>query len=253
MNVETAVGRPPLVLLVDPVVASRHWMWRGLSRAFGVLEAGSAGGARDWIARRPDIDALVVQDELPDGRGLELVEELASEHHPVVSRSIVLARPGSRWSTQRARRGDAHRAGRPSRGRVEARDLVSRARRLAGARPPARRGPQQALIAFGPRSLFSGATSGRRGRGPRRAQLRTRLLRGPLPVTGPVRQLPAPSRAGSTYRRRPGSPRPEHRVRRRPRAARRRGWAPCGWTGTSASAGASPSDRTRGVSGTAGW
>ena len=56
-------------------------------------------GARDWIARRPDIDALVVQDELPDGRGLELVNELASEHHPVVSRSIVLARPGSRWST----------------------------------------------------------------------------------------------------------------------------------------------------------
>lgn len=99
MNVDTAVGRPPLVLLVDPVVTSRHWMWRGLSRAFGVLEAGSAGGARDWIARRPDIDALVVQDELPDGRGLELVNELASEHHPVVSRSIVLARPGSRWST----------------------------------------------------------------------------------------------------------------------------------------------------------
>jgi hypothetical protein len=98
MNVETAVGRPPLVLLVDPVVASRHWMWRGLSRAFGVLEAGTAEGARDWIARRPDIDALVVQDELPDGRGLELVSDLASEQHPVVSRSIVLARPGSEWS-----------------------------------------------------------------------------------------------------------------------------------------------------------
>ncbi|HEY6463809.1 MAG TPA: hypothetical protein VIY73_26750 [Polyangiaceae bacterium] len=98
MNLDTVVGRPPLVLLVDPVVASRTWMWRGLSRAFGVLEAGSAEAARAWITRRPDIDALVVQDELPDGRGLELVSDLASERHPVVSRSIVLARPDAQWS-----------------------------------------------------------------------------------------------------------------------------------------------------------
>jgi hypothetical protein len=98
MNLETAVGRPPLVLLVDPVIASRHGMWRGLNRAFGVLEAGTMRAAREWIGRRPDIDALVVQDDLPDGRGLELVGDLAAEHHPVVSRSIVLARPGSDWS-----------------------------------------------------------------------------------------------------------------------------------------------------------
>jgi hypothetical protein len=98
MNVETAVGRPPLVLLVDPVTLSRHGMWRNLSRAFGVLEAGSMRAARDWIARRPDIDALVVEDDLPDGRGLALVGDLAAEQHPVASRSIVLARPGSDWS-----------------------------------------------------------------------------------------------------------------------------------------------------------
>jgi len=88
-----AASRPPLVLLVDPIVTSRHWMWRSLSRAFGVIEAPDAKGARDWIAHRPDIDALVVQDELPDARGVELVRDLALESHPIASRAIVLARP----------------------------------------------------------------------------------------------------------------------------------------------------------------
>ncbi len=88
-----AASRPPLVLLVDPVVTSRHWLWRSLSRAFGVIEAPDARGARDWIAHRPDIDALVVQDELPDARGVELVRALANESHPIAARAIVLARP----------------------------------------------------------------------------------------------------------------------------------------------------------------
>jgi len=88
-----AASRPPLVLLVDPIVTSRHWMWRSLSRAFGVIEAKDAKGARDWIAHRPDIDALVVQDELPDARGVELVRDLALESHPIASHAIVLARP----------------------------------------------------------------------------------------------------------------------------------------------------------------
>lgn len=89
---------PPLVLLVDASVASRHWMWRALSRAFGVLEAGHAQGARDWLARRPDIDALVVDNELPDERGVDLVRDLASTLHPVASRAIVLARPSADWA-----------------------------------------------------------------------------------------------------------------------------------------------------------
>ena len=78
MNLDAAGGRSPLVLLVDPFVTSRHFMWRALTRAFGVIEAGNAGAARAWIASRPDIDAIVVQDELPDQRGLELVRELVS-------------------------------------------------------------------------------------------------------------------------------------------------------------------------------
>lgn len=100
MNLETVGGRPPLVLLVDPFVVSRHFMWRALSRAFGVLEAPSAAAARDWIASRPDIDALVIQDELPDERGLELVRGLASAAHPVAcaKRAIVLARPAPDWA-----------------------------------------------------------------------------------------------------------------------------------------------------------
>jgi response regulator RpfG family c-di-GMP phosphodiesterase len=98
MNLDVTVGRSPLVLLVDPLVASRHFMWRALNRAFGVIEAGSAGAARAWIANRPDIDAIVVQDELPDERGLELVRDLAHARHPVARRSIVLARPNPDWA-----------------------------------------------------------------------------------------------------------------------------------------------------------
>jgi CheY-like chemotaxis protein len=98
MSLDTASGRPPLVLVVDPVVASRHWMWRALSRTFGVLEAGDARSARDWMAHRPDIDALVVDDELPDQRGLELVYDLAAARNPIASRAIVLARPSPDWA-----------------------------------------------------------------------------------------------------------------------------------------------------------
>lgn len=98
MSLETVTGRQALVLLVDPTVASRHWMWRGMSRAFGVLEAGSVEAARDWMTRRPDIDALVVDDELPDGRGVDLVRDLKAARHRVASRSIVLARPGAEWA-----------------------------------------------------------------------------------------------------------------------------------------------------------
>ena len=98
MNLDAAGGRSPLVLLVDPFVTSRHFMWRALTRAFGVIEAGNAGAARAWIASRPDIDAIVVQDELPDQRGLELVRELVLAKHPVARRSIVLARMTPDWA-----------------------------------------------------------------------------------------------------------------------------------------------------------
>ena len=92
MNLDTTCGRSPLVLLVDPFVTSRHFMWRALSRTFGVLEASNAFAAREWIAARPDIDALVIQDELPDQRGVELVRELASAKHPMARRAIVQAK-----------------------------------------------------------------------------------------------------------------------------------------------------------------
>ena len=69
-------------------------MWRLLSQAFGVLEAPNASLARKWIAERPDIDALIVEDDLPDTRGGDLVRELASRAHPIAARSIVVA---SEW------------------------------------------------------------------------------------------------------------------------------------------------------------
>ncbi len=73
---EPANRQPPLVLLVDSSLTSRP---------------------RQWIERRPDVDAIVVQDELPDERGLELVRELATARHPIAARSIVLARRSPDW------------------------------------------------------------------------------------------------------------------------------------------------------------
>jgi response regulator RpfG family c-di-GMP phosphodiesterase len=86
-------ARLPIVLVVDPVVASRHTMWRLLSRSFGVLEAPDARRASDWLACRPNIDALVVQRELPDTHGSEFVRGLAAARIPVASRTIMVARP----------------------------------------------------------------------------------------------------------------------------------------------------------------
>jgi response regulator RpfG family c-di-GMP phosphodiesterase len=83
--------RRALVLLVDAKVESRHWLWRTLSQAFGVIEAASAAAARRWIRERPDIDAIIVDDELPDARGHELVGELAREANPIAGRAIVVA------------------------------------------------------------------------------------------------------------------------------------------------------------------
>ena len=50
------------------------------------------------MTQRPDIDALVVEDELPDGRGVDLVGDLVAARHRVACRSIVLARPGAEWT-----------------------------------------------------------------------------------------------------------------------------------------------------------
>ena len=86
-------GRLPVVLVVDPVAVSRHTMWRLLNWAFGVIEASSAGDARDWLAFRPNIDAIVVHDDLPDDRGIDLVDSLARARVAAASQAVVVARP----------------------------------------------------------------------------------------------------------------------------------------------------------------
>lgn len=80
-----------LVLLVDPQLESRHGLWRCLSEPFGVIEATTAQGARRWIGERPDIDALVLEDDLPDGRGIDLASSLAASQHPLAKRTIVMS------------------------------------------------------------------------------------------------------------------------------------------------------------------
>jgi len=93
ISVDVAATRLPIVLVVDPVAASRQAMWRSLSRSFGVLEAHDARHARDWLARRPTIDALVVQKELPDTEGGEFVGSLLAARASVASRVILVSRP----------------------------------------------------------------------------------------------------------------------------------------------------------------
>jgi hypothetical protein len=88
IGLDPAVTRLPIVLVVDPVAASRFTMWRLLSQFFGVLEADGAGRASQWLARRPSIDAVVVQRKLPDADGSRFVASLA-----IASRAILVERP----------------------------------------------------------------------------------------------------------------------------------------------------------------
>lgn len=89
----SATARLPVVLVVDPVASSRHTLWRLLTHCFGVIESTDARGAREWLERRPDIDALVVQDDLPDARGREWVKSLAEARLGAVSHALVVGRP----------------------------------------------------------------------------------------------------------------------------------------------------------------
>ncbi len=93
ISLDATVARLPIVLVVDPVTASRFTIWRMLSKSFGVLEARDARHAYDWLARRPSIDALVVQRELPDADGGEFVSSLAATQAAVASRAILVERP----------------------------------------------------------------------------------------------------------------------------------------------------------------
>ena len=90
-SLDTAVARLPLVLVVDPVAASRLLIWRLLSRSFGVVEAADAQGARDWLASRPDIGALVVQAELAQADGSEFLKSLSTVS--IASRILIVGKP----------------------------------------------------------------------------------------------------------------------------------------------------------------
>lgn len=91
-RVLTSVDRLPIVLVVDPVAEARFTMWRLLGRRFGVLEAADARAASEWLACRPDIDALVVQRMLPDANGGEFVTSLAKAGASRTERAIVVDR-----------------------------------------------------------------------------------------------------------------------------------------------------------------
>jgi response regulator RpfG family c-di-GMP phosphodiesterase len=93
IGLDAVHARLPLVLVVDPVAASRQAMWRLLSHSFGVLEAADARSANGWLTSRPDIDAMVVQRELPDADGGDFVLDLVSAQATVASRVVLVTRP----------------------------------------------------------------------------------------------------------------------------------------------------------------
>jgi CheY-like chemotaxis protein len=93
LSVDAAVARLPIVLVVDPVAASRLAMWRLLSPSFGVIEAPDARRAQESLTRRPDIAALVMQKELPDADGAEFVKSLVVARAAIASRAILVGRP----------------------------------------------------------------------------------------------------------------------------------------------------------------
>ncbi len=93
MNLEPTATRLPIVLVIDPVAASRLTLWRLLSRSCGVLEAPDAQRAQACLDRWPRVDALVVQRQLPDGTGEELVARLAQARVPAASRAVLVSRP----------------------------------------------------------------------------------------------------------------------------------------------------------------
>ncbi len=86
----------PIVLVVDPVASARFTLWRLLSTSCGVLEATDARRAREWLGCRQDIDALVVQRELPDADGNDFVRSLVTAGFPAGSRAVVVGRPVDR-------------------------------------------------------------------------------------------------------------------------------------------------------------
>jgi DNA-binding NtrC family response regulator len=114
------------VLVVDPVASSRHTLWRLLTRCFGVIESSDAQSAREWLERRPDIDALVGQDELPDARGREWVKSLAEARLGAGSRAVVVTRPVDLRTVVKSMTGWLF-----SRDARRAEELMREARRLA--------------------------------------------------------------------------------------------------------------------------
>jgi DNA-binding NtrC family response regulator len=93
IDVSAAVARLPIVLVVDPVAASRFAMWRLLSQSLGVLEAPDAHHARHWLTSGRGIDALIVQRTLPDADGSDFLKSLVAAGVTATSRALLVTRP----------------------------------------------------------------------------------------------------------------------------------------------------------------
>ena len=76
------------ILLIEDEALNRTLVKAVLSRADSaevrdaeVLDAGTLGAARDWLGTQ-DIDLILLDMNLPDGNGLDLARQLATEGVP---------------------------------------------------------------------------------------------------------------------------------------------------------------------------
>jgi len=121
-SLHASAGRTSVVLVVDPSPESRFTMRYLLGGRFRVLEASDLRGAREWLECGREIDAIVVQRELPDGDGSQLVDAFPAGWLPGALRAVVVDRADdlrtvavqlTRWLSRDSAAG-ARRADRPT-------------------------------------------------------------------------------------------------------------------------------------------
>lgn len=82
-----ATVRKDLVLVVDDESVDRKAMIRSFTRdtyAYQFAEAETCQGALDWLGAQPQADLALVDYQLPDGTGVELLEVCQEKGVPVV-------------------------------------------------------------------------------------------------------------------------------------------------------------------------
>lgn len=87
--------RDPVALLVDEDANVVRQLSAFLSQGFSVLGAGSVAEAKRWLRGAPRIDLAFVEQRLPDGSGIEVLNELW-HRYPRSARLLMASRTARR-------------------------------------------------------------------------------------------------------------------------------------------------------------